>query len=42
MMGLQNTPINEAELESKWLAIALDVRRQSSKTEEKAAPRQTE
>lgn len=33
MMGLQNTPINEAEL-----AIALDVRRESRKTEKKQFP----
>ncbi len=37
-MGLQNTPINEAVFESKCLAITLDVKRQSSETEEMQSP----
>lgn len=43
MMGLQNTPINEAEIESKCFAIALGVKRQSSEAEEMQSPdRQTD
>ncbi len=38
MMGLQNTQINEAVFESKCLAITLDVKRQSSETEEMQSP----